>query len=149
MSDKVLLNNFNGLDLKDVWWLSNKSVEYTFVRQDYGSRLDRIYVKNLSKYVRNVKINHVNFSDHSCIQMEIHIPNTPKIGKFYWKLNVSLLDNTNIKELFIKEWEKLKLSVKNYNNLNDWWEKCAKKGIKNFFIKQGKIENQKKYGMLK
>ena len=120
------MNNFNGLDLKDVWWLSNKSVEYTYVRQDYGSRLDRIYVKNLSKYVRNVKINHVNFSDHSCIQMEIHIPNTPKIGKFYWKLNVSLLDNPNIKELFIKEWEKLKLSVNNYNNLNDWWEKCAK-----------------------
>ena len=68
---KVLLNNFKGLNLKDVWWICNKNVENTYVRQDYGSRLDRFYSKNLSNSVKNVKVNHVNFSDHSCIQMEL------------------------------------------------------------------------------
>ena len=146
---KVLLNNFKGLNLKDVWWMCNKNVEYTYVRQDYGSRLDRFYLKDLSNCVKNVKVNHVNFSDHSCIQMELNIPNNPKIGSYYWKLNVSLLDNPEIKALFIIEWERLTFLINRYEHLNDWWEKCAKKGIKSFFIKQGKIENQKKYGLLK
>ena len=30
---------------------------------------------------------HVNFSDHSCVQLSLDLPNVPKAGKFYWKMN--------------------------------------------------------------
>ena len=148
---KALLETFRSLCLKDVWFVDNRNrpIEYTYVRNNYGSRIDRMYVKNLSKFTNNVKVCHVNFSDHSCVQMSLDMPNVPKVGKFYWKLNVSLLDNENIKTSFKKEWDRLKLMINRYDNINDWWEFCAKKHIKTFFIHQGKIENQKKYGLLK
>ena len=77
------------------------------------------------------------------------MPNVPKVGKFYWKMNTSLLDIPEIKSSFIDEWEKWKSKIKYYRNINEWWELCAKKKIKSFFINKGKIESQKKYGMLK
>ena len=92
--------------MRDIWFVENKNrpIEYTYIRNNYGSRLDRVYVKNLSNYVTNVKVCHVNFSDHSCIQMSLNLPNVPKVGNFYWKLNVSLLDNADIKNSFEVEW---------------------------------------------
>ena len=148
---KVLLENLRALYLKDVWFIENRNrpIEYTYIRDHYGSRLDRIYVKSLSNHVNNVKVCHVNFSDHSAIQMKLDLPNVPKIGRFYWKMNVSLLDLPQIKSSFIAEWESWKSLINRYDNINDWWELCAKKKIKAFFINKGKIENQKKYGMLK
>ena len=148
---KVLLDNFRALCLKDVWFVENRNrpIEYTYVRDNYGSRIDRLYVKNVGNCVKNVKVCHVNFSDHSGVQMCLDLPNVPKVGKFYWKLNTSLLDIPEIKTSFIYEWERLKFLINRYENINEWWELCAKKNIKSFFIKKGKIENQKKYGMLK
>ena len=64
-------------------------------------------------------------------------------------MNTSLLDSIDIKESFSKKWDRLKFMINRYNSINEWWEFCVKKEIKNFFIRQGKIENQKKYGMLK
>ena len=41
---KSLNNIFKDLSMKDVWWLCNRDVEHTFVRYDYGSRLDQMYI---------------------------------------------------------------------------------------------------------
>ena len=144
-----LSNMVRDLKLKDIWTMSHKTVEYTYVRSDYGSRLDRFYVKNLSNIVSNVRVDHVSFSDHSSISFALHIPGIPRVGRYYWKLNVSLLVNDSIRNLFQKEWYRLKLYKGRYNHINDWWENCAKKGIKSFFITQSKIENQKKYDSLR
>ena len=111
---KVLLENLRALYLKDVWFLGNRNrpIEYTFIRNNYGSRIDRMYVKNLNNYISNVKISHVNFSDHSCVQMSLDLPNVPKVGKFYWKMNVSLLDIPDVENSFKVEWDKLKLLIR-------------------------------------
>lgn len=148
---KVLLENLRALYLKDVWFVENRNrpIEYTYIRNNYGSRIDRMYIKNLNNYVNNVRVCHVNLSDHSCVQMSLDLPNVPKVGKFYWKLNASLLDNSEIKDSFKEEWDRLTFMINRYDSINDWWEFCAKKNIKTFFINKGKIENQKKYGMLK
>ena len=37
---KALLNVVRSLRCKDAWFIKNNSVEYTFARQNYGSRLD-------------------------------------------------------------------------------------------------------------
>ena len=145
---KVLINIIKSLQLKDAWYLKNNDVQYTFFRQNYGSRLDRFYIKNLENYINEIKLIHVNFSDHSSILMTLDIPNVPKTGTYYWKLNVSLLDNVNIKNNFKNEWERIKAAIGFYSSINIWWEKYAKRQIKLFFKKVGKVENAKTYGLL-
>ena len=146
---KALKDTFNSINMKDAWFTHNRDIEYTYFRDNYGSRLDRFYVKKLSNDVKDIKVKHINFSDHSCIQMDVSLSNVHKSGKYYWKMNITLLDNARIKELFSKEWMRLKIFLSRYKDINEWWELCAKKGIKSFFIKQGRIENQKKFGLLK
>ena len=42
---KALLNLVRSLKLKDIWFNSNQTPEYTYIRENYGSRIDRVYVK--------------------------------------------------------------------------------------------------------
>lgn len=145
---KALLNTVRNLNLKDAWHLKNRHVEYTYVRNNYGSRIDRFYVKDLADSIINIKVIHVNFSDHSCVQMEVTIPDIPRIGRGFWKMNVSLLENEYIKEKFKLEWEKIKSVQNRYDCINKWWDLYAKKEIKSFFIKEGKKEMKNKYGLI-
>ena len=146
---KALLDTVRTLNLKDVWFLKNRNIEFTYVRQNYGSRIDRAYVKDLANYITDVKIIHVNFSDHSCVKTTLTLPDIPHQGKGYWKLNTSLLDDNLIKENFKIEWAKMGLTKNRYNNINEWWELYAKKQIKLFFIREGKKVMEKKYGLIK
>ena len=143
-----MLNMIRQLRLKDAWYTKHKNIEYTYVRNNYGSRLDRLYVRDIANWINDIKTINVNFSDHSGILMHIEIPNEIKTGKFYWKLNVSLLKDDNIKSKFKNEWEKIKGAINNYDSINNWWNMYAKSQIKKFFVNIGKEENIKKYGRL-
>ena len=63
-------------------------------------------------------------------------------------MNTSLLDNKKVREDFTQEWNSIKWLINRYDSINIWWELCAKKRIKSFFIKKGKEINQQKYGLL-
>ena len=126
---KSLLNIVRSLRCKDAWFVKNKKVEYTYVRHNYGSRIDRLYVKDIANYIERIDVTHVSFSDHSSVEMTIKLPDVPKIGKFYWKLNVALLDDESIKDDFKIEWERIKNSINRYNSINDWWALYAKAQI--------------------
>ena len=145
---KALINTTKGLQLRDAWWVKHKEIKYTYVKQNHGSRLDRFYVKNLANQISKIDVINMYFSDHSGVVMELEIPNIPKIGNYYWKLNVNLLDNENIKNKFRTEWNKIKNQMHFYDNINIWWEKYAKIQIKKFFVEVGREENQKKYGLI-
>ena len=145
---KALLSIVRSVKIRDAWSVKHKDIVYTYARQNYGSRIDRIYVKDLANYIENINVTHVNFSDHSSVEMLINLPNIPKMGKFYWKLNVALLDDNHIKEDFKLEWVKIKNAICKYDSINKWWEFYAKAQIKKFFIKKGREESQKKYGLL-
>ena len=80
--------------------------------------------------------------------MIINFPNLPKVGKFYWKLNVALLENEYIKESFQTKWIKIKNCINNYDTINDWWDRYAKSQIRHFFIEKGREESQRRYGLL-
>lgn len=79
---KSLTNLIRTLNLKDVWFLKHRHVEHTFVRNNFGSRIDRAYVKDLSKYINVVKHVIVNFSDHSGLLTELNLPDIPRKGFF-------------------------------------------------------------------
>ena len=145
---KALSNIVNQLRCRDAWIVKSNNIEYSYVRENYGSRIDRFYVRDLANYISDIKTCHVNFSDHSGIVMTINLPNEIKTGKYYWKLNTSLLDDKIIKDRFKIEWERIKSYVSFYDTIINWWEMYAKYQIKNFFIDIGREENQKKYGML-
>ena len=130
------------LQLKDLWFAKNRDIEFTFVREDFGARIDRIYAKDLYYNVKSIKTIHVNFSDHSSILTDIEITNIPKTGKYYWKLNTSILEIENIENAFKDECERIKTSKNNYRNINEWWDKYAKVEIKHFCIKISKKENK-------
>ena len=44
---KSLQTTVNNLKLKDIWNLLNNHIEYTYFRENYGSRIDRIYAAEL------------------------------------------------------------------------------------------------------
>ena len=145
---KSLSNIVNQLRCRDAWIVKNNNIEYSYVRDNYGSRIDRFYVRDLANYITDIKTYHVNFSDHSGIVMTINLPNEIKRGKYYWKLNTSLLDDKIIKDRFKIEWDRIKSYISFYDTIINWWEMYAKYQIKNFFIDIGREENHKKYGML-
>ena len=66
--------------------------------------------------------------------MTINLPDEIKRGKYYWKMNTSLLENKIIKDRFKSEWERIKSSISFYDSIINWWEMFAKYQIKDFFI---------------
>ena len=62
-----------------------------------------------------------------------------KFGKYYWKLNVGLLEDEEVCENFKIHWADMKQNIDDFDNINCWWELYAKKKIKTFFIAEGKI----------
>ena len=145
---KALLNTIRTLRFKDMWHVKNNDIKYTYVRNNFGTRIDRLYSKDLCNYVTWIDVVNVHFSDHSCVKAVIKMPNLPKVGPFYWKLNTSLLELPDIESKFKEEWGKIKSAQNRYANINTWWDSHAKPQIKKFFIKIGREEKQKKYGLL-
>ena len=98
--------------------MKHKHIKYTYVKQNYGSRIDRLYAKDLSNFTKSTEILNVSFSDHLCVKIEIGMPNIPKAGPFYWKLNTSLLDLPNIEDRFKNEWSKITSTINRFPNIN-------------------------------
>ena len=145
---KALLSTVRTLQFKDMWHVKNRNIKYTYVRNNFGTRIDRLYAKDLCNYVKWIDVVNVNFSDHSCVKVVIAMPNIPKVGSYYWKLNTSLLELPGIESRFKEEWERIASLKSRYTNSITWWDKVAKPQIKTFFIKVGREEKQKKYGLL-
>ena len=148
MVSKSLLHVVRNFSLKDVWFAKNKSCEYTYFRNNYGSRIDRAYVKDLFSNITDVKTLNVYFSDHMCVKTVFDFKDMPKKGFGHWKLNTQLLEDEGIKNSFKLEWRKYCLNIKFYKDINSWWDTYAKKEIKFFFIKKGKELAKKKYGLI-
>ena len=145
---KSLQSTIHNLNLKDVWHTFNKNVEFTYFRDNYGSRIDRIYTTELLNQVTNVYTKPVTISDHSCVIAEIDMDIKVSLWKFYWKLNTNLLELDNIENEFAFFWDNLKKSKDDYLNINEWWEYRAKDKIKRFFKKKGYEESKLKQGLI-
>ena len=134
------------MKLKDVWFLTNYEVVYTYVRQNYGSRLDRIYVKDLHSNVINAENIPISWSDHSVVKTKIKMNGNVSIGKGYWKLNCKILSNSLVYDNFANFWNTVRLR---YNEMSVWsWWKFAKEQVRQYFMKASRIINQEKFGLL-
>ena len=101
-------------------------VETTWGNGSVFCRLDRFYVpKILLKHVNDMDHKITPFSDHKIAIMSTRIENNQNFGPSYWKCNIKMLENENVKDeleaLFRREkmkevspswWENLKVKVK-------------------------------------
>ena len=103
-----------------------------------ASRLDRFYIpKQLSS---NIDFINCPYSDHDLVSATLDIKNcviTKNCGKSYWKLNVSILEEDNFIENFIKTYHLWKTLKPAYKNAFHWWE-SVKRRIKEFCVEYSK-----------
>ena len=149
--DKIVYRKFiNSFNFIDVFRLFQPATRlYTFIRKNYASRLDRIYIQHAARsHILKFEHFHLSFSDH-CLAPSITLklssvsPSKPN----YWKLNDSILQCpdtlSNINYFFTHIlscfslspdpylcWENLKTLFKKHlifiskrKNLNRKWEK--------------------------
>ena len=88
----------------DMWFLCNRDIKYTYVRNDYGSRIDRLYCQELNNSIITCETFPLSFSDHSAVISKVKINQNIKMGRYYWRLNVKILEDSEIKEKFIILW---------------------------------------------
>ena len=80
--------------------IKHDKVEYTYFREHYGLRIDRMYVGDLKDKITSIIVKPVSFSDHSSVITEIKLDCNFNLGKFYCKLNTKLLELEDIQEEF-------------------------------------------------
>ena len=115
--------------------------EFTFFRAGKSSsRLDRFYIP--STYAEDFQIDHLaSLSDHCAVLLTFKIiinygAGTPSSIKrsSYWKLNVSILRDSDFLPTFKSCWDNLKKSQESWSDKADWWDGEAKPAIKSFCI---------------
>ena len=80
----------------------------------------------------------VSFSDHCGVHVELNLPNfdkpvpPPRHRSPYWKLNNSILSDSDFLPNFNKVWDLALVTKQNYPNVLSWWEKDAKPQITTF-----------------
>ena len=146
---KSLSSIVYNLKIKDIWDMLRDNVEFTYFRDDYGSRLDRIYATDFKSSISNIVTKPIPFSDHHGVIINITFENIVEMGKYYWKLNTKLLDDIQVEHEFKNEYNKMVKFKSKYESINEWWEGCAKVGISKFFKKKGREESKLKQGLLK
>ena len=121
--------------LLDVWRHIHKTKKiYTWSSPDnkIHSRLDRIYIskQNINK-IHKTQAMSIPWTDHKQISTTILLNQNKSNGPNYWKLNTSILNDIQYKELienFWASWQKQKIQ---YQNFTDWWDmgKCHIKSL--------------------
>ena len=136
------------LKLYDIHDICNKGLpQYTFIKNGYGSRLDKFYVNKLKYNLNNFETIPVSFSDHHAVIFDLVSTNVIKFYPCYWKFNASFVDDKDIFELFKESWNIFQNKKIIHSNILEWWENI-KKDVANLFIKIGKSKSAEKYGLL-
>lgn len=129
---RVLVQNLN---LKDTWEILNGNrTEFSFIRANSMSRLDRIYVSsNLCPQVRNTSFHVNSFSDHKVYRTRVCLPDLGRAtGNGYWSMRTHTLTEENIDE-FEHKWNWWTRRRRDFTSWMSWWLEYAKPRIKTFF----------------
>ena len=143
---KALMNLIKQVGLKDITKGYHKLPEYTYVKHNYGSRLDRIYVKKFFDNIHSWSTVPVSLSDHNMVLFKLNVKNM-KTGKGFWRLNTRILNEKETEENFTVVWSHIIAKKSSFENLILWWD-YAKEECKKSFITMSKMRLQEKYGLL-
>ncbi|KAG2464748.1 YTX2 protein, partial [Polypterus senegalus] len=149
-SAKLLKTIIKEHQLKDTYREVNKidkGYTWTGGRGEKKSRIDMILTSTEATVI-SFRIQPVFFSDHQLITAEIKEGRTIQRGKGYWKLNITLLEDKEIKAKYerkYKEWTSLKDACPNQI---EWWD-IVKEKTKAFFQIEGKKKKHQQTQELK
>ena len=124
-----------GLTLRDTCLLTDNSrCDFTYVRADSASRLDRFYVsQNLVSSVRKTDFSPVAFSDHHAYIVHLTVPNVKvETGRGYWHFNTSLLSDTLYCEQLAIKWDYWIRQQRYFPSVSDWWVQYLKPRVASF-----------------
>lgn len=126
--------------LFDVEKEKNSNVQFTFVRGSSMSRLDRFYVpKDFLSKVLTVSTTAIPFSDHHAVIVKYQVPEgipLKLIGRGFWKINPSLINNLDIHNKLITVLAELRNRELFLYDLNKWWNQKLK-------LRSSKLINQR------
>ena len=116
---------FKTLGLIDTFKNLHNTINFTHLR----SRIDRIYITALF-HPKIISIQHIeSFSDHKLVFLDINLDKFKPWGKYYWKLNNSLLENEFYKQEIlnlIQEYNDTKMLNTPHQNWTNFKQKVQK-----------------------
>ena len=136
------------LDLEDVWRRRHPTkTEYTFSRASAKSRIDYfLSSKSIDNELDQIKIRHFQYSDHDAISLRLNTENIER-GPGLWKLNASILENSEYLEIISKFWITWKREIDKFDSKKQLWD-LTKRKIKTISMDFCK-EQSKKYARIK
>lgn len=121
--------------LIDTWLsLNSNRVEFSYVRADSASRLDRLLVRNTMQcWVRNAYFTANAFSDHKAYVMRIVLPSIGRtIGRGVWRLMPQILDEPNTMIELERKWIYWVRCRRQFQTWMDWWTSFCKPKLQSF-----------------
>ena len=112
-------------DLEDTWRRKHPStVDFTFHSSTGSrSRIDRVYTSRPIRHlVSQAAIIPFVHSDHQLIELQF-ISDLVQLGKSRWRMDVSILDAPQFRELFTAFWTHWRTKRGSYPTILQWWDK--------------------------
>ena len=114
----------NKHNLIDIWRKTNPTKKiFTYHNPDktIHTRLDRIYTSKKIK-ITTSKIQPTSLSDHDGVSVTFQINEENPRGTGTWKMNTSILQQNQFKEIFLNFWNYWQNEKIKYKNQNAWWD---------------------------
>lgn len=125
----------NAAKLVDTWEaLHGNDVEFSYIRSNTASRIDRILVVNTMKpQLRAAHFAVTSFSDHKAYVVRMVLPHlgTP-CGRGIWRLQAHTLDNSEVIDELSRKWAYWVRARNNYRSWIEWWILYAKPKVISF-----------------
>lgn len=135
-SNSPMLRRFmNAADIADSWErLHRDRVEFSFIRADASSRIDRILItKNAVPGLRTAHFVATAFSDHKAYVIRTVLPtlgNAP--GRGIWRMQPKVLDQPEVMDELRSKWGYWTRSRRNYSSWYEWWISFTKTKLISF-----------------
>lgn len=129
-----LKNLIQNAKLVDTWEkIHRNDVEYSFIRSNSGSRIDRIYVdQSLRDNIIDAKLQVNCFTDHKASIIRLKLPKCSKTdGRGIWTCRTEALDDEILAELQTK-WIYWTSRRRFHRSWMDWWTAFAKPKLISF-----------------
>lgn len=134
-NSRSLKSLVDSLQLCDTWdFLHRNQTEFSFVRPNCASRIDRIYVStSLVSSLHTSEYFVAPFSDHKAYKIRCSLPDFGRpYGRGFWSIRTHILNNENLEE-FEQKWNRWLRERRNYDSWMTWWLNFAKPKIVSFF----------------
>lgn len=122
-------------ELTDSWEILHRNhVEFSLIRADAASRIDRILTKdNMRGQIRNAYFAATSFSDHKAyvVRMVLPLLGSPP-GRGIWRMQAGVLDAPEVVEELRVKWSYWTRFRRNYGTWIEWWMTFLKPKLASF-----------------